>query len=223
MFAFSICKQHPRRSYHSSLCRAVFHFHFAQVVVCRMCVFVYRWSCCLLLLVCYYTWSICLLSDVCYFAVFDFFCVVLLSEPFICNCFSLLSYFCSVLWISWKTVVCRCCSFRLIWCVHLWLANNNPRRSYHTSFCGIVWIFILHGYLSVVFDGLYAGSCFLVYAITHNVYVCCLLFVLLPYCLFCCVSIVTLLFIVAFLLVNMMFVFTICKQQPRRSYHFPFP
>ena len=89
-------------------------------------------------------------------------------------------------------------------------------------FCRMVWMFILHSYLFVVFDYLYFGSCycFFVFACMwlhrKQLYVVCHFAVI---CVMCCFSVEQLLFVVVFFLPNMMFVVKICRLYSSRSYH----
>ena len=62
----------------------------------------------------------------------------------------------------------------------------DPGRSYHSSLCSIAWISIMHSYSFVGSQCLYVVFLCL-YAITYNIYVCCLLFVVLPSFLACVV------------------------------------
>ena len=120
-----------------------------------------------------------------------------------------------------ENVVSSCSSFLIIWCLYSQFANNHVVRIIIlsvvrsglllcTATCSKFWLFVF-------------GVCFFcLYVITYKLFVCCLLLLLLPYvCLVLC-SDERLLFVNVFLWSDMMFAFSVCKQQPLRSYHYLF-
>ena len=130
--------------------------------------------------------------------------------------------------------------------ISIW--KQQPRRSYHYYLCRLVGIFLVHRYMFVVFVCLCFGVLFLFLRLflCYHIYKY-VLFVVCSFAVFlvlCNVSFEKLLFVIDFsflsslrlvlfrsktcclslfiLLFNLMFVISICKQQPRRSYHYSF-
>ena len=199
MFVIPICKQQPRRSYHCPFCNTVWvpslHSYMFVVFVC-----LYVGSCLLFLclFVCHYIWISCLLSVVCKFVV-CLFCVVFLLKTFVCRCFPFGQY--DVCILTLQTI-----------------RRSFVYYCYAVLFGFSLWTVTCSYFLIVCILGLVSFACMLLHISHVFVVWCFFLQYVVPVLCFCLRTSVWLL---CCLLVNMMFVFSYCKQ-PRGSYHYSF-
>ena len=105
------------------------------------------------------------------------------------------------------------------------ICKQWSRRACQYSFRRSVWSIISHSYLFVGFGCLCIWSCVFAFDCMLLLMMYVLLFVVCSFAV--CLSCVVLMLkncclSLFFILVNMMFVFTNCEQQPRRSYMFSF-
>ena len=125
-----------------------------------------------------------------------------------------------VLCLCWRTAVCRCSSFLLIWCLYFQIVNNSHVVRicflsvvlFECSLCTVTCSQCLT--VCIMFS-----FCFCLYHITHHACIRCLMF-WGGVSLFCVVLLLKNCLSLIFFLINAMFVFSICKQQPHRSYIF---